>query len=459
MLINRTYATTDKLDNNITDEGWNVVNAGDIKGDDAKTNMPYLGGWDEDWRCVEGKFPEIIFSTEGFGTGIAASTDELTALTSLYANRSLYQGELHAHAKTYGKGQGLLQGDDGNVDLETWANSMEGLGLDFAASLDHNQTKHYELLDKSKFVYGTEAGTTITDATKTGNYKGELHYAMLFPDDSGLKNVLTQFNFDYSETTDLFSYKNFNRETFTNLIKTVQNDTNKGFFIHVHPTQTSYVSTDYLDEYHFVDYAGFEVFYLNTPTMDDMTEAEKQTYAQYGAYGSVETRTHYTLWTQLLNKGKRLYATSGSDTHRALNNYALTSVYSIADAATDKGKIITQLRDGDFTAGAVGIQMRIDDTKMGGHFNFKDTSRLVVNIDKFHFSDIVVSTHKYRVDVITDDGVVYRHPLTIDSSTSKPTNGKIALDVNPNSKYYRVEVVDATTGYRIAIGQPIWNDK
>ena len=103
--------------------------------------------------------------------------------------------------------------------------------------------------------------------------------------------------------------------------------------------------------------------------------------------------------------------------------------------------------------------MRIDDTKMGGHFNFKDTSRLVVNIDKFHFSDIVVSTHKYRVDVITDDGVVYRHPLTIDSSTSKPTNGKIALDVNPNSKYYREEVVDATTGYRIAIGQPIWNDK
>jgi hypothetical protein len=93
---------------------------------------------------------------------------------------------------------------------------------------------------------------------------------------------------------------------------------------------------------------------------------------------------------------------------------------------------------------------------MGKSLNFTESSRLVVNVDEFHFSTYVPDTHKYRVDVITEDGVVYSRRLTMDGT--KPTNGTIALDVDPTSKYYRVEVVDATKGHRIAIGQPIWND-
>jgi hypothetical protein len=231
---------------------------------------------------------------------------------------------------------------------------------------------------------------------------------------------------------------------------------NNGFFVHANPTQTQYSDyTQSLDDYYFRDYVGFEVFYINTPSWEngDITTTD---YNKYGAYGTNESLTHYSVWDGLLKQGKRLYATAGSDTHSNLNNYALTSVYSTSEAKTDKGTIITQLRDGDFTAGAVGIQMSIDNTKMGKSLAFNETSRLVVNVDEFHFSSVVPESHKYRVDVITEDGVVYSRRLTMNGSI--PTNGTIALDVDTTSKYYRVEVVDATKGHRIAIGQPIWND-
>jgi len=35
----------------------------------------------------------------------------------------------------------------------------------------------------------------------------------------------------------------------------------------------------------------------------------------------------------------------------------------------------------------------------------------------------------------------------------------IAMNVDANSKYYRVEVTDLTNKYLIAIGNPIWNAK
>lgn len=378
----------------------------------------------------------------------------------------LYQGELHAHAQTLPD----KIGDDGTTNLSIWLQQMNNLDLDFAASLDHKQTSHYKNAsagwDTSQFVYGTEASTTITDR-KDQTMLGNMHYNMLFPDKDGLDYIIEQYEFKsfskigLDQWSDIlkqdyeYGYRNFTKKEFADLIKSVREK--GGFFIHAHPTQTEYSNPDnYLDDYYFADYAGFEVFYINTPEMATMKE-KYPNYEQYGAYGTPETTRHYEVWNRLLKAGKRLYATSGSDTHGNLNNYALTSIYSTEEADADKGAMIAQLVAGNFVAGAVGIQMCIDTTPMGGYLNYTDTSRLVVNVGEFHFSEYVDSTHKYRVDVITEDGIAYSRQLIFDGNGVVPTNGKFAMNVDSTSEYYRVEVVDRTSGCRIAIGQPIWN--
>ena len=220
-----------------------------------------------------------------------------------------------------------------------------------------------------------------------------------------------------------------------------------GFFVHAHPAQSSY-SKNTLD-YYFADHTGFEVFY--TPA-----EADDDSHPN-GAYGADQTLINYKVWDELLKVGKRLYATAGSDTHGALNTYAVTSVYSDpAKADADKGEIINQLRDGDFVAGAVGMQMCIGEiamggTAMGGTCDFNG-QKLIVDINKFH-SSVIKDGHRYRVDILNEKGVVLRQMVTPEQGLS------IAMNVDANSKYYRVEVTDLTNKYLIAIGNPIWNAK
>ena len=141
----------------------------------AKDNMPELD-WTGAWKSVEGAFPEIRF--------IYATVAEQTLLADLYKGRALYQGDIHDHAYTYGRGQeGKIDffpdlGDDGEVTLSEWLTQMDTFGLDFAASLDHNQIDHYDLLERSKFVYGSEAEAMIyEDDGRT--FIGELHFDML----------------------------------------------------------------------------------------------------------------------------------------------------------------------------------------------------------------------------------------------------------------------------------------
>ena len=393
-----------------------------------------------------------FFLSDGYGegAGVMASDVETASIKQLYAGRTLYQGDMHGHAKTLGKG------DDGSVALATWASSMEALDLDFAASLDHHQSTHYALSswDESKFLYGTEATTIITDCKDT-SLEGKMHYNMLFSSDIGLKAVLNAFS-DFTDTSKMsasqaiayiaygyeFGYPSFTRARMATLIETVQ--ANGGFFVHAHPTQTSYAASSSLEDYWFADYTGFEVLYINSPLLDESSDVSN------GAYGTAETSAHYTVWNRLLKAGKRIYATAGSDTHGELNTYALTSVYSdTVKANADKGEIINQLRAGDFVAGAVGIQMAIGSQTMGGEVDFNN-QRLVVSIGEFHNS-VVKAGHKYRVDILDDNGIVCSQFITPGQEIT------LAMDANEDSSYYRVEVIDATAGCRIAIGNPIWN--
>lgn len=420
--------------------------------EDAKGNMPLLD-WDTVWEEVAGDFPTLKFNATAITVDDVTASEEDTALLAdnYSLTNILYQGEMHAHAKTYGNGQGIFaRGDDGETPLATWATQMDGLNLDFAASFDHNQTHHilHEDWDESKFLYGTEAGTTIKSGivgTGNSNDLGELHYNMIFSEQSQLEAILknSQFGFRYNDTTDRFTeYPDFaNKAVFDALIKAVTD--NDGFFVHAHPKVSSYSTNE--DDYWFgpnTAYTGLEVLYKDT-------EDEKQ--------NKVYTESNYNLWKALLNKGYRLYATAGSDTHGDLNVRALTSIYSSQAAEANKGVLIEQMRAGNFTAGPVGIQMCIENAVMGGHsVTFTEGQKLVVNIGQFYEKTFDAS-HKYMVSVMNDQGTVYCQRLTMDAATMTPTNGTFAIPVDADSQYYRVEVYDMTENIWFAFGNPIWN--
>jgi len=92
---------------------------------------------------------------------------------------------------------------------------------------------------------------------------------------------------------------------------------------------------------------------------------------------------------------------------------------------------------------------------MGGSTTFTAGQNFVVNVGKFHKT--VDYTHTYRLDVVTDQGIGDSQRLSVDSTTGLPVNDALAIPVDTNCNYYRVEIYDMTSDNVFAIGQPIWN--
>lgn len=337
-------------------------------------------------------------------------------LNSLYAGRRVYHGELHDHAATGGT-------SDGKRTLAEWTAQLETLKMDFAAILDHRQVRHMYLNEwkDGLFIAGTEPGTEIIDADAEVK---QMHYNMLFADRGELAKLLSEFP-EYQFTGGIeghFVYPKFTRERFGQLIDAVF--AHGGFFVHPHPMQL--MKSDDPCQYVFRDGMGIEVFYND--------------------YDCEHTAANYALWTALLKAGKRVYACAGGDKHMNAGDGALTTIY-----LTEKNSrgFMEQLRAGDFVCGSAGIRMCIGDTIMGGSCKF-DGQTLDVCVSDFHAS-IANPTHKYRADIITDAGVVNSFAVECGKETYFTMNAPIAA-------FCRVEVVDETTGYRIAISNPIWND-
>ncbi|MBQ4088918.1 MAG: hypothetical protein IJC56_03435 [Clostridia bacterium] len=336
-------------------------------------------------------------------------------LDKLYADRSVYHGELHDHAASGGT-------SDGKQSLATWITQLAEQKMDFAAILDHRQVRHMYLPEwqDGLFIAGTEPGTEISDSR--AKVKG-MHYNMLFPHRDELVKLLAEFP-EYEFTGGIeghFIYPQFTRERFGQLIDAVK--AHGGFFVHPHPKQVMQ-SDDPLD-YWFRDETGIEVFYND--------------------FDSEYTDANYPLWTALLAKGKRVFACAGGDKHNNAGTGALTTIY-LAEK-TSRG-FMDQLRHGDFVCGAVGIRMCIGDARMGGKCDFTG-KQLEVCISDFHeaFAD---RSHKYRADVITDKGTVCSFCVDCAAAT------EFSMDAQ-NCKFYRIEIVDETIEARIAIGNPIWN--
>ena len=346
-----------------------------------------------------------------------ANQHDIETIEKLYEGRRPFYGELHDHAATGGT-------SDGKRSLEHWLGAMEALKIDFAAILDHKQVRHMYLpeWEDGTFIGGSEPGTSISDSNAE---RKSMHYNMIFEGPAPLEELLAEFpEFEFEGGAEgHFEYPKFTRERFTKLINTVLDK--GGFFVHPHPKQVM-KSENPLD-YWFVDKTGIEVFYISLE--------------------SEQTKLNYALWLDLLACGKRLYATAGGDEHRCASDKALTTVYA---EEKKNSSYLSHIREGDLVCGPVGIRMCMGDTLMGGSCNF-DGKRLTVCVGDFHKS-VRLTAHKYRVDIISDTGVVESHEMNcLDKAY-------FSIDAE-DKKFYRVEVFDITRDLRIAISNPIWNDK
>ncbi len=349
-----------------------------------------------------------------------ASDEEIKALEEKYVGKKVYHGELHDHSASGGT-------SDGACPLSEWKQMLHDLNMDFAAILDHRQVRHMYLpdFDRNLFVCGTEPGTVITDSRATGK---EVHYNMLVETPETLMEILNEIpECKYEGGIEgHFSYPYYTKERFCEIIDTVKK--HGGFFVIPHPKQITI--SEYDEDYYYRDYIGMEVFYV------DME--------------SKHTADNYPLWIRLLRDGKRVFVCAGCDRHSRASDKALTTLYA-APAETVSKALVPVLRTGDFTCGSASIRMTAGDALCGGHCVF-DGQRLIAAVGDFH-SGVKDASHKFRFDIFAGEDMIASDEVSCDTDTY------FSLDTEADVPYYRAELWDLDRGCRIALGNPIWNDR
>lgn len=342
-------------------------------------------------------------------------------LYSLYEGRTLYQGELHDHANTGGT-------SDGGRTLEHWKGALEALEMDFAAILDHAQVRHMYLpeWDSTIFIGGTEPAAQVF--RRNGEKAGTMHYNMIFSDPKQLEALLEEFpEYEFTGGPEgHFGYPQFTQERLGEVIDAVKR--HGGYFVFPHPTQLSY-GQKYggPDDWGIRDEVGIEVTYIRPDWAG--------------------TDNNYAVWRHLLKTGKRMWVSAGGDLHGCAHDMALTSIY--AEEKTS-ACFIKHLRQGDYTAGPIGIRMCMGNTLMGGKCDFTG-QRLVIGVGKFHKS-VRNPEHRYRLDIWADEEIVYTREISCEEPTFAALNAK-------DCRFYRAEIYDVTRNLRLALGNPIWNTK
>ena len=365
---------------------------------------------------------EPVETTEGT-PNYTASEAEIAQIEKLYEGKIALHGEFHDHADTGGT-------SDGKSTLRQWLDMMFYINdMDFATIVDHRQVLHMRLpeWDNQFFIGGTEAGTDIGGLSDDCT-NGKMHYNMIFSNPEDLELVLNQFADKYHYENDHFTYPWFMKPEFMEVVKFVQEI--GGFYTHVHPLGDSYIISTNPEDYWFGDGMGFEVFC-----------------GYYGNMSAINNQEARYYWVKLLDMGKRVFATSGSDSHRLSKTVSASTFYC---SAHDASEVIKTARVGNFTAGPVGIRSCIGDKVTGSLASFEN-QRMVVAIGDFHSKEHDPG-HTYRIDVYTDAGLVASQELEDTNDTRY-----FAMDVDPASRYYRVELYDVTEDYIFAVGNPIWN--
>lgn len=371
--------------------------------------------------CVETRSEAFRTQTEDSHIVRALCDADFAGLERHYAGKRAYYGDLHVHTQCGGT-------SDGTYPMEKWVAEMDRLKLDFAAVVDHRQMRGYFLPEWSeeRFMIGTEPATRLQDLRAGRSGQNELHYLMLFPHKYSLAMVLAnfpEFRFHGDELTGRFRYPDFTRERMAELSAYVQSI--GGILVHAHP-KVMMASDDPLD------YDLGEGTFIETI---------------YGNPESTASLKDYQLWEKLLALGKRIRISGGSDTHGGVSNRAVSTFYT---AERSGNTFFEQMRSGDFTVGAFGLQMLIGDTPMGTSVAYRDDLILALRAGD-PFRPTFSAGDAYELRILTDRGVAYA------STWDGEAPQRVALQVERRA-FYRAEIFDLTKGCRVAIGNPIWLD-
>ena len=190
-----------------------------------------------------------------------------------------------------------------------------------------------------------------------------------------------------------------------------------------------YDPVDVMD-YWFADEVGFEV--LN---------------GGQGDYTEPQNANAYDCWVTLINAGKRLWATAGSDAHSCLPfTWSLSTLYA---AEKNNEGYFAQMKTGNLTAGPVGIRIAVGDAQTGSAGDFSG-KRVVIAVGDFH-PLVVDQSHNYRVDVYNSSG------LLLSQEISSSQMNYFAFDADATQRYYRANVYDVTDDKLLAVGNPVFN--
>ena len=342
---------------------------------------------------------------------------DFSQLDALYEGRAVFHGDFHVHTDSGGT-------SDGKTPLGEFVEQLKKLDMDFAAVVDHKQMRHFFLpeWDETMLICGTEPGTRLHGRPQRSS---KMDYTMIFPDKEGLAKVMEAFpEFQYTGGTEgHYTYPSHTVERLMELGEFIWNI--GGLLSHAHPKQLM-ASEDPLD-YYLGEHVALETIH-GSPA----------------AYGSRQNRE---LWESLLKLGKRIRTHGSSDTHKEAKNCAQTTVYAPRHHSRD---IFEQVRKGDCTAGAVGIQMAIDGCVMGGSLPYRPGQTLLLRVADPHPAAVTKDT-VWCLKVYTEKGLAYARefdgalPITL------------ALPVKQR-RYYRAELTNESDSAIIAIGNPIWLD-
>ena len=348
---------------------------------------------------------------------IGTAKADYSAIDAYYEGCRAYYGDQHVHTDCGGT-------SDGHYPMKDWVAKMDELGLDFAIVVDHRQMRGYFLPEWSeeRFVMGTEPGTHFSDRSYLPN--DSLHFNMVFPHKYALAMVLAnfpEFQFRGDELTGSFGYPAFTTDRFKELNAYLRSI--GGMLVHAHP-KLLLASNDPLDYY-----AG-EHSYLETIVNG------------YGAHGAFRA---CDLWEKILNLGKHMYASGGSDTHGNVTNGCPSTFYTKRRFHTD---FVERMYAGDYAVGGVGVKMMIDGHPMGSELSFKPGMKLSLRVGDFHPATFRENT-AYELQILTDKGVAYA------SMFNGREPQEVSLEVQDRI-YYRVVIWDLTHGYRVCVSNPIW---
>ena len=76
---------------------------------------------------------------------------------------------------------------------------------------------------------------------------------------------------------------------------------------------------------------------------------------------------------------------------------------------------------------------------------------MVVAVGDFHSQ--YNKTHPYRLDIYDESGLVASQELNAEEMNY------FAFDASADSKFYRANIYDVTSGKLFAVGNPVWNKK